>query len=226
MGRFRLSNFDGRFLCGLCLALAFCAGGCATRPTVYKAPDNSKVTATTKRLAAAIDRENETRVRAEAKVEKAQQSSDRVAVQSASVLNLIRELKLLVPEELKPKVEALESAQNEELQDTGVLSVQLADVRGEITQLRADQAFVVREKDQLKEDQAEYQASAERTAQAATAESADKSAEIDRIKGQLVQQKIWKWVWRIGGGAVVIGIVALFLTGKISIAAIRAYFHI
>src|SRR4051794_38076195 len=107
---------------GICLAAALCASGCATRPTVYKAPDNSKVTATTKRLSAAIDRESETWSRAETKVQAAQQSSDKVAGHSASVLQLIKELEPFIPAEQKPKFDELKESADAQIAEEGNLS--------------------------------------------------------------------------------------------------------
>jgi hypothetical protein len=205
-------------------AIALCVSSCASRPTVYTAPDASHVTATTKRLSAAIEKESATWDRAEAKVQAAQQSSDKIAGHSASVLNLIRELEPFIPEAQKPKFEELKKSADAQIVEEGNLSATIAGAQGEIAQGKKDHAVVVKERDQLKDDQAEYQAGAQRTAQAATSESAAKSAEINRLKGQLTSQKILKWIWRIGGGALVIGIIVLFVTGKISIAAIRAYF--
>jgi hypothetical protein len=201
------------------LAVALCVGGCATKPTIYQAPDNSKVTATTKRLSAAIDRENETWKSAEAKVQAAQQSYDRVAGHSASVLQLIKELEPFIPAEQKPKFDELKASAGAQIDEEGTLSFSIAGAQGAIEQGKKDHAVVVTERDKLKLDQANYQTDAKKIADAATEESRQKA----EYKNQLTSQKILRWAFRLGGGAIIIAIVVLFVTGKISIAAIRVY---
>jgi hypothetical protein len=210
-----------RFPVLLC-AVALLSVSCASRPTVYTAPDASHVAATTKRLSAAIAKSEATRVRAEAKVQAAQESSDKIAGHSASVLNLIRELEPFIPAAQKPKFDELKKSADAQIVEEGTLSATIAGARGEIAQLAKDHADEVKERDQLIVDQAKYQADAKKIADAATEESAQKV----EYQKQLISQKIFKWAWRIGGGAIVIAIVALFVTGKLSIAAIRAYLHI
>lgn len=200
-------------------AVALCAGGCATRPTIYTAPDASKVAATTKRLSAAIAKSEATRVRVEAKAQEAQESSDKIAAHSVSVINLLRELEPFIPAEQKPKFDELKSAADAQLVEDGKLSVSLAGMRDEVEQLKKDHAAVVVERDRLVVDQAKYQADAKKIADAATKESEGKA----KYKNQLTSQRILKWVFRGLGSALILAIVVLFVTGKISIAAIRAY---
>jgi hypothetical protein len=211
------SIFDFRFSIAALSAVALCAGGCVTRPKVYKAPDASKVIATSKRLSAAIDRENETRARAETKVQEAQASEDRVAEHSASVLQLIRELEPFIPAEQKPKFNELKTSADAQIAEEGNLSTALAGVRGEITQLKADQAAVVKERDQLvKVDQPKLFADGKQLAQSATDE---RNARIVAEK-QLVQQKIFRILWTVGGSVAVlliVVIIVLAMLGKLGV---------
>jgi hypothetical protein len=209
-----------RLISPLLLLLLLLLTSCATRPTVYQAPDASHVTATTKRLSAAIAKQAETTVRVEAKAQEAQQSSDRIAGHSASVLQLIRELEPFIPAEQKPKFDELKTSADAQIAEEGKLSTIQTQERGEIEQLKKDNALVVKERDQLVVDQAKYQADAKRIADAATEESRQKAL----YKNQLTSQRILRWALRIGGGAILIAIIVLFVTGKISIAAIKAYF--
>jgi hypothetical protein len=215
--RLPLQNISAAFFAALLFS------GCAARPTIYSPPDASKVVATTKRLSAAIEKQNQTTVRAEARVVQVQASSDKIAGHSASVLQLIRELKPLIPAELKPKFDQLEQSADAQILEEGNLAVAASGAKAEIEQLKKDNAGVVKERDQLVNvDFPNYQAAAKKTADAATAESREKV----EYKNQLTSQKILKWVLRLGGGAVVIAIIVLFVTGKISIAAIRTYFRV
>jgi hypothetical protein len=212
------------FFC-LAGAAAVCAlSSCATRPTIYKAPDAARVTASTKKLSAAIAKSEETRIRAEAKLQDSQASFDRVAGHSATVLSLIKELEPFIPAEQRPKFDELKKSADAQVQEEGVLSDSIEGARGEVAQLKKDHAVEVQARDQLVVEQARYQADAQKIADDATEESRQKVA----YKDQLASEKRSRWIWRILGGgslvALVVGVIALFVTGKLSIAAIRAYF--
>jgi hypothetical protein len=205
-----------RFLLVVPAAAAMLFTSCATKPTVYRAPDASKVTATTKRLSAAIAKQAATTVRVEAKAQEAQQSSDRIAAHSASVLTLIRELEPFIPAEQKPAFDALKKSADDQIAEEGKLAAIQAAERAEIEQLKKDNALVVQERDRLVQvDFPEYQANAQKTADSATRESAEKV----EYKKQLTSQKILGWLWKLGGGAVVLVIIALVVlwwTGKLA----------
>lgn len=198
------------------LAAAACLTSCASKPTVYQAPDASKVAATTKRLSAAIAKQAETTVRVEAKAQEAQQSSDRIAAHSASVINLLRELEPFIPAEQKPKFDELKTSADAQIVEEGKLATIQATERGEIEQLKKDNALVVQERDRLVQvDLPKYQADAKKIADNATRESAEKV----EYRKQLTSQKILGWLWKLGGGAVVLVIVALVVlwwTGKLA----------
>lgn len=213
-------NSQRLFTLGACLAVALCAGGCATRPTVYKAPDASRVIATTKRLSAAIARQAETTIRVEAKAQEAQQSSDRIATHSATVINQVDELAKVLPIEFQPQVAQLRAAVDAQIVEEGKLSASLAGMRGEIEQLKSDNAAVVKEKNQLLLDQARYQSDAKRIADAATEESRQKV----EYQKQLTSQKIFGLLWKLGGGVVLVGVLVLgflWFTGRIAISAAK-----
>jgi hypothetical protein len=197
-------------------AAAALLSSCATKPTVYKAPDASRVTATTKRLSAAIAKQVETTKRVEAKAQQAQESSDRIAAHSASVLSLLRALEPFIPAEQKPKFDELKAAADAQIVEEGKLSTIQAGERGEIEQLKKDNALVVQERDRLVQvDFPKYQADAQKIADSATRESAEKV----EYKKQLTSQKILGWLWKLGGGAVVLVIIALVVlwwTGKLA----------
>jgi hypothetical protein len=205
-----------RFLLVVPAAAAMLFASCATKPTVYQAPDASKVAATTKRLSAAIAKQAETTARVEAKAQEAQESSDRIAEHSASVLQIIRELEPFIPAEQRPKFDELKTAADAQIAEEGKLATIQAGERGEIEQLKKDNALVVKERDRLVQvDLPKYQADAKKTADAATRESAEKV----EYKKQLTSQKILGWLWKLGGGAVVLVIIALVVlwwTGKLA----------
>jgi hypothetical protein len=201
----------------LLAAAAVLLSSCVTRPKIYKAPDPTRVIATSKRLSAAIDRANETTVRAETKVQEAQASADRVAGHSASVLQLIRELMPNIPTELMPKFVELEKSADAQVQEEGILATSISGARGEIIQLKKDQAAVVKERDQLVQvDQPKLFADGQEIAREATNERNFRIA----AEKQLVQQKIFGLLWKIGGVVailLVVAVVLLAIFGKLGI---------
>lgn len=206
-----------RFLLVVPAAAAILFASCATRPTVYQAPDASKVTATTKRLSAAIAKQAETTLLVEAKAQEAQESSDRIAAHSASVINLLRELEPFIPAEQKPKFDELKSAADEQIAEEGKLSTIQTTERGEIKQLEKDNALVVQERDRLVQvDLPKYQADAKKIADSATRESAEKV----EYKKQLTSQKILGLLWKLGGGisaGLVVVVILLVVFGKLGV---------
>ncbi len=203
------------------IAVAIALSGCVSRPKVYSAPDASKVTATTTRLSAAIKKTDDAIAVVEIRAQAAQESSDKVASHSASVLQLIKELAPFIPPEQKEKFDALQAAADAQIVEEGNLSTIMTQERGEITQLKAKQADVVKERDQLvKTDIPNYQAAAKRIADSATAESA---AKVD-VQKQLVSQKLLGIFWKIGGGlfvVILIGAGVLFALGKLGWAGAK-----
>jgi hypothetical protein len=218
----RLFTRSGRALSIILAASLFLFSSCATRPKTYTAPDATKVTAATKRLAAAIAKSGETAVRVEAKVREAQENFDRVAASSVSVLAQVHDLEQLVPAELKPRVADLKSAINAQIVDQDKTSESLSGARTELAEFKKDVGEMNAAKVELQSAQTKYQSDAAIVAIAATSERNHRIA----AEKQLTQQKIFKWLWRIGGGAVVGGVILLFVTGKLSIKAIRTYFRI
>lgn len=193
-------------VCLIAIALVF--SNCATRPKTYTAPD-------ARRLTTAIDKAAATEARARAHIESAQKKADELSVTSASVLAQVKELKALVPPELLPKVEALEQNANLQLVQEGEIETHLAGARSE-------HGTLTKELVESKAAKLEYTFKAETLATVAT--KSDK-ARYD-AQSQLIQQKIFKWVFRIGGGLIVILVIVLFVAGKLSIAGIRAWLHI
>lgn len=203
-------------------ALALCGGGCVSPAKTFHAPDPAKVIASTKRLSDSVAKATATAERAAAHVQAAQKAADIVAAESASGLSLINELLGLVPPELKGKVENLRESFDRQQVAEGDLSVQLSGAQKEHEQLAKENAESKAAKIALESDQGKYQGAASQLALAATKSDQARYA----AQSQLIQQKIWRWAWRIGGGLIVLVIILLFVAGKISIAGIRAYLHI
>lgn len=209
-----------RFPLGILFTVALLFTSCATRPKTYNAPDASKVTATTKRLSAAIAKSEATRVRVEAKIQESQVSADKLSTTSASVLTLLRDLEPFIPPEQKPKFDELKAAADSQIVEEGKLSASIAGTRGEVEQLKKDHAAVVTERDQLVVDQSKYQESAQGIANDATNE---RNLRI-KAEAQLAKEKWIRLAWKIGGGlfvAIIIGVIVLFCLGKLGWAGAK-----
>lgn len=207
------------------IAIATALTSCATRPKTYAPPDATQVTATTKRLSDAVTKASETATRAERHVKQAQKANDQVAAESATVVNLVNELAKLVPPELAPKVDELKGAVDRQQVATGELTLHLSGAQSEHEQLTKDNLESWAAKIALQVAQARYQADAKQIAQHATDE---RNARIAAEK-QLSREKWARLFWKIGGGFLVLGIIALFilwLAGKWSIKGARAWFKI
>lgn len=200
---------------------------CAARPKIYSAPDASKVNAAAKRLAVAISETSARAIHAEEKVVAAKKSFDLVAAESVSVRSKIAELKKILPAEYQPHIAELEGAANRQQAEEGNLSTYLSGAQSELSTLKQENLPEVdAARDELREATEKYQLDSVALANNATRESSEKVA----FQNQLQSEKRRRLLWRIlGGGSVllVVGVVVVLLvTGKISIAAIRAYFRI
>jgi hypothetical protein len=187
---FRISNFDFRLIAILVAAMAF--SSCATQHKTYRPPSNVKLEASTKRLAAAVEKATSTAERARGHVEAARKAADKEATSSASVLTQLDDLLKVLPSELKAKGDALKEAVVHDQIDIGEI----------VTHVDGAQR--------------EYYANAGKLAKDATDE---REARI-KAEAQLVKEKWIRILWKIGGGFVVLLIIAgvvLFFTGKLGV---------
>lgn len=221
----RIAICDLRSLAVL-TAVALCVGGCATKPKTWSAPDSKRVDAASRRLSDAEKKVSETADRAEARIVAAQKNTDKLAAHSASVIRLVKELGLLVPPELKPKADALEAAVDAQQSEEGDLVTNLSGARSEMELLRKKDLPEVRNAKQESDDAvAEYKGKAALIAADATAERAARIA----AERQLSREKWMRLLWKIGGGFLVLGLIALvvlFALGKISWSGIKLYLGI
>ena len=196
-------------LCGALLS------GCATRPKTYAAPSAARVDASTERLGAAVAKAGETAARAEAKISAAQTSAQKIATGSAELVRQATALEAAAPPDLKPQVQELRARLDAQRAEETLLAASLAAAREEHATLRNDVAEAAAAKAALQKDQAVYQTEARALAQTATEERTARVA----AEREITSQKILGWLWKIGGGAVVlalVGGVVLWWTGKLA----------
>lgn len=202
--------------------LALSCAGCTAPAKKYSAPDATRVAASTRRFSESVAKSSAIAARAKSHVEAAQKAAGAEAAESATIINLVDELAGLVPPELKGKVEELKQSVDRQQAAAGDLATHLSGAQADHEQLAKQNAESTAAEIALKSDQAKYQAGAAAIAAAATNESARRY----RAESQLIQQKIWRLAWRIGGGLIVLVVIVLFIAGKISIAGIRAWLHL
>lgn len=195
------------------IALSFTA--CATRQKTYAPPDATKVNASAKRLSAAVTKASDTAIRAQAKVAEAQQSADRVAADSVTVINQVNELAKLVPPELLPKVTDLQTAVEAQQIEEGNLSTHLAGAQKEQAQLTKDLDEAKAAKIELQTNQAKYQADAQGLADDASVERNARIADEKKLSW-------YRWHWwgswiALGAGVLACGVFAfLKFTGRLA----------
>jgi uncharacterized protein YhaN len=203
-----------RILAIICAASLL--GACATSHKTYQPPSNVKLEASTKRLAAAVEKATSTAARAREHIEAAQAAAKKEAVTAKELGKQVDELIALLPPELKPRGDALKKAVAEDQADVGDIATHVYGAQLEHVQLGKDLFEANAAKLQVNEDKREYYANASKLAQDATDE---REARIAAEK-QLTKEKVFRWLWRIGGGFFVLLIIAgivLFFTGKLGV---------
>lgn len=193
-------------LVGLMAAAALLFSSCAGR---HKPPSSARMDAATKRLSTAIDKAQATEVRASGHVEAARKAADKEAVASASVLTHLNELLKVLPPELKARGDALKQAVDEDQAVIGEIVTHVDGAQREHGTLTKEIAEVKGAKVELETEQGKYKG-----------EVAKVTDKLNAAEKQLVKEKVFRWLWRIGGGFVVLlilGGVVLFFTGKLGV---------
>lgn len=199
--------------------------GCVTRPKTYHAPDATKFNASSKKLGENIEKTGGTISRAQVRVSAAQKNYDQVASASVDVRDKVVAISKVVPLEFLPEINQLLAAVDAKILKEGELAGNLDGANAEIEQAKKDNAASAVFKAEVQSHFETYQLRATQSAAIATEE---RNARIVAEK-QIVQQKIFRILWKIGGGLLVLGIIALIVLwflGKVSIKGLRAYFRI
>lgn len=198
------------------LAFIGCAvllSSCATPHKTYQPPSNAKVTASTKKVTDGATAAHSASRAAKAHVEAAQKHNDALLVTGLDLQQKLDAIIKLAPPELQPALAEVKSDATDMQAHGDGLKTELDGAHAKQDEVEKHQTKLDQDIAQLKIDQGQYQASAQTLATDATNE---REARIT-AEGQLLKQKILGWLWKIGGGAVVIGIIALIVlwwTGK------------
>jgi hypothetical protein len=200
--------------------------GCVTRPKTYHAPDATKFKESAKKLEVNIEKTGATIDRAQLRVAAAQKDFDEVSSASIEVRDRVVELSKIAPPELLPKFEELLAIVDEKTKKEGELSQNLEGAYSEIEQAKKDNNVSETLRTSVLSDFEVYQRGAIKNAADATNE---RNARIVAEK-QVLREKIFRWIWRIGGGVVLLALVGVFIlwiagkwTFKGSIAAAKVY---
>jgi outer membrane murein-binding lipoprotein Lpp len=186
-------------------ALAF--SGCATRPKTYHAPDATKFNAASKKLEANIEKTGATIELAQARVSAAQKNYDEVATASIDVRDRVVALAKVVPPEILPEVNQLLTVVEEKIRKEGELSENLKGAYSEIEQAKKFNADSATFKAEVQSHFETYQRGAIQNATDATDERNKRIVAEKKV----IQQKIFRWLWRIGGGVIILSIIGLFI---------------
>lgn len=197
----------------LCCGLLI--GACSTPHKTYHPPSNAKVTASTKRVTDGATAAHSSSRAAKLHVEAAQKHNDALLVTGLDLQQKLDAIIKIAPPELQPALAAVKIDATDMQTHADGMKVELDGAHKKQDETEAHQIKLDQDIAQLKVDQGQYQANAQTLATDATNE---REARIT-AEGQLLKQKILGWLWKLGGGAVVIGtivLVILWFTGKLA----------
>lgn len=200
------------------LAFIGCAvllSSCTTPHKTYLPPSNAKVTASTKKVVDGATAAHTSARAAKTHVEAAQKHNDALLVTGLDLQQKLDAIIKIAPPESQAalaqvKTDATDIQSHADGLQTELKGAHTKQDETEVHQTKLDQDIA-----QLKIDQGQYQSNAQTLATDATNE---REARIT-AESQLLKQKILGWIWKIGGGAVVIGIIiliVLWFTGKLA----------
>lgn len=200
------------------LAFVGCAvllSSCSTPHKTYQPPSNAKVTASTKKVVDGAASAHSSARAAKTHVEAAQKHNDALLVTGLDLQQKLDSIIKIAPPELQSALTAVKGDATDMQNHAAGLQTELHGAHVKQDETESHQVKLDQDIAQLKIDQGQYQSSAQTLATDATNE---REARIT-AESQLLKQKIWGWIWKLGGGAVVIGIIALIIlwfTGKLA----------
>lgn len=185
----------------ICLA-ALSLGACASPAVNYKAPSPAKLNAATTRLYTSIKTAHTNADKARTHIQTAKKSS-------ADVKTKLADLKKKAPKELQDDIDAIIESHTAESDNITNAAATQDELEKNFAQIEKDKAQVESEKNA-------YYLNGEKLAQEATKESVARY----QAQSQLIKDKFYGWVWKIGTALaiiVVILIVVLSLAGKLAL---------
>lgn len=200
------------------LGIAACAlllTGCVTSHKTYRAPDSAKVERSTKILTEKVALARETARKARVATLEAQESARKLMALGVDLKGKLAILKEKVPVAMVPMVTEIQTAAVAQDDEEKILRAKLDEAVSLNAILQDRQIDEEKARAQLQNDQGAYVTGAVALAQSATNEREFRI----KAESQLLKQKLWGILWKLGGGAVVIGIIALIIlwfTGKLA----------
>jgi hypothetical protein len=190
--------------------------GCTTPHKTYRPPSSAKVDASTKLVKEGIDRAHEKASRAKRQLEDAQKSDDKIAVLSVTVQQKLDALIKSAPAEMKAGLTDVKTDVTGMQTEQGILRGFLNDAHATHTDLDQHILVVKEHVSKLEGNQRDYYTEAQRLASDATNERES----LIRVEQQLIKQKIFGWLWKIGlGAAAILTVILIFLwiTGRLAV---------
>jgi len=198
------------------ICCCFLLGACVTTHKTYQPPSNAKVEASTKQVKTDIAAAHQLATDSRKSVVEAQKNADTLTVTSATLEGKATELEAAVPDAFKPAMHEIVSGISEMQATEGTLTMNLAQSNTKNDALEAKLVQLETHESQLEQNQSEYYANAQKLANNATAEREFRI----KAEDQLVKEKWIRILWKIGGGFVVLVIIALvilYFTGNLGV---------
>lgn len=200
------------------LPLLLAAGlfsNCSTPHKTYLPPSNAKVTASTKKVTDGAAAAHGTQRQAKQHVVAAQKHNDALVVTGLELQKKLDAIIKIAPPELQPALAAVKADATAIQNDADDLKTELDGAHKKQDETEAHQVKLDQDIAELKIHQGQYESTAQTLATDATNE---REARITAEK-QLFKEKIFSFLWKLGGGALVLGIIALIVlwwTGKLA----------
>lgn len=179
---------------------------CTSPHKTYQPPSNVKVTASTKKA-------HESARAAKAHVDAAQKHADAISVRSLDVQKKLDAIIKVAPPELQSALTAVKV-------DVTDMQTHEEGLHTELSGAQKRQDELENHQNDLERNQAAYYVEAQTLANAATNERES----LITVQKQLIQQKIFGWLWKIGGVLIILVIgllIFLWFTGKLAFKFVK-----
>jgi chromosome segregation ATPase len=183
--------------------------GCATRPHTYEAPDQTKVVESTRQVKEGVRKSRAAAGEAKAIVQKEQERTDKLIVQSRTLAGKLDEIIAAAPEELKLPLEVAKSDLGELQREQEDLKLGLGNAWTKQNETEQHLSGTETRIAELENRQVTYYAEAQKLAATATEERNYRIA----AEKQLSTQRWFGWLWKLGA-FLLIGLVIAFFAAK------------
>lgn len=184
---------------------------CTTPEKTYHAPNDAHIVATTKTLNEKVQKAVQTAYKARQATSEAQESAKRLIGLAKTVSDKLEALRKNVPAEYRGAVEDVQTAEKAQSNEEAVIRQKTLDAAGHQTNLEVQLNEAERARRAVIAAQDEYQLGAGEIARDAT----DESRRRFKAESQLLQQKLYRWLFRGALGTILIVGVLVVIAWKL-----------